>query len=384
MKAVRTKSGKYRARYVDHYEYVDGKRKIVLGSVTKDTEWEALSAAKKLELRGQKNEDLEVGDALVIYINLKEEVLSPSTIRSYKALAENAYGSIARLRLSALTNAIVQAWVSKYAATHSPKATANAHGLLRAAVGMFYPDAHFRVTLPSRTPPQLYTPTESDVQKLLEVSHDKPIMHRAVILGAYGLRRGEACALTYADIDAKQNLVHVNKDIVQNKDYEWIEKQPKTPQSIRTIMIAPEATRALLKDAGAPDDRVVPITPQAVSCAFKHLLKDAGLPDFRFHDLRSFSASLQHAIGVPDQFIMLSHGWKSDTVLKQVYRRTMSDYEQKYDKKVQKRMSTVLKKGNKVVTNIPKSRKFVRNLGSTSEISETKKPQKINKKRESS
>ena len=61
----------------------------------------------------------------------------------------------------------------------------------------------------------------------------------------------------------------------------------------------------------------------------------------------------------------------------------MSDYEQKYDKKVQKRMSTVLKKGNKVVTNIPKSRKFVRNLGSASEISETEDPQKINKKRES-
>ena len=369
---------------MDHYEYVDGVRKIVLGSVTKDTEWEALSAAKKLELRGTKSDDLEVIDALVMYINLKEEVLSPSTIRSYKALAGNAYGSIARLRLSALTSAILQAWVSKYAATHSPKATANAHGLLRAAVGMFLPDAHFRVTLPSRTPPRLYTPTESDVQKLLEVSQDKSIMHRAVILGAYGLRRGEVCALTYADIDAKQNLVHVNKDIVQNKDYEWIEKPPKTPQSIRTIMIAPEATRALLKDAGAPDDRVVPISPQAVSCAFKHLLKDAELPDFRFHDLRSFSASLQHAIGVPDQFIMLSHGWKSDTVLKQVYRRTMSDYEHKYDKKVQKRMSTVLKKGNKVVTEYPKSRKFVRNAGNSSEISETGDPQKINKKRESS
>lgn len=384
MKAVKTKSGRWRARYVDHYEYVDGVRKIVLGSVTKDTEWEALSAAKKLELRGTKSDDLEVIDALVMYINLKEEVLSPSTIRSYKALAGNAYGSIARLRLSALTSAILQAWVSKYAATHSPKATANAHGLLRAAVGMFLPDAHFRVTLPSRTPPRLYTPTESDVQKLLEVSQDNPIMHRAVILGAYGLRRGEVCALTYADIDQDKNIVHVTKDLVYDKDHKQVIKPPKTPQSIRAVMIAPEAVRALLQDAGAPDDRVVPISPQAVSCAFKHLLSYAELPDFRFHDLRSFSASLQHAIGIPDQFIMLSHGWKSDAVLKQVYRRTMSDYEQKYNGKVQKRMTTVLKKGNKVVTELPKSRKSVRNAGNSSEISETGTPQKSNKKRKSS
>jgi len=37
-----------------------------------------------------------------------------------------------------------------------------------------------------------------------------------------------------------------------------------------------------------------------------------------------------HAIGVPDQYIMQRGGWGSDTVLKQVYRGTMDDYQQKF------------------------------------------------------
>lgn len=37
-----------------------------------------------------------------------------------------------------------------------------------------------------------------------------------------------------------------------------------------------------------------------------------------------------HAIGVPDQYIMERGGWKSDKVLKQVYRGTLTEYQKKY------------------------------------------------------
>ena len=42
---------------------------------------------------------------------------------------------------------------------------------------------------------------------------------------------------------------------------------------------------------------------------------------FRFHDFRHYSASIMHAIGIPDQYIMARGGWKTDTVLKAVYRK---------------------------------------------------------------
>lgn len=37
-----------------------------------------------------------------------------------------------------------------------------------------------------------------------------------------------------------------------------------------------------------------------------------------------------HAIGVPDQYIMERGGWSSDTVLKQIYRGTITNYQEQY------------------------------------------------------
>ena len=47
--------------------------------------------------------------------------------------------------------------------------------------------------------------------------------------------------------------------------------------------------------------------------------------DFRFHDLRHYCASIQHALGVPDAYIMSRGGWNSDAVLKQIYRHALDD-----------------------------------------------------------
>ena len=62
-------------------------------------------------------------------------------------------------------------------------------------------------------------------------------------------------------------------------------------------------------------------------------LKRENLPHFRMHDLRHYSASILHAIGIPDQYIMARGGWKTDNVMKRVYRDTLSDVEKRMNKK---------------------------------------------------
>lgn len=345
MKADKTKSGKYRARYVDHYEYDDaGKRTVKMGSVTADTEWEALMLADLYSKAHKQDGKTTVSFAIANYVRLKTSVLSPATIRAYRSLEKNAYNDISSLRLSELTSTILQSWVSKYSTTHSPKATANAYGLLMASVSMFLPDTAFRVTLPKRTPPQLYTPTEAEVKKLLKAAADKPRLYKALVLATYGLRRGEICALTYSDIDQDLNTVSVSKDMVRSGKGKWEIKPPKTPQSVRVVPVAPEAVRLLLSDSADQNGQVIGMHPDAVSNAFRRLMDTVGIPNFRFHDLRSFSASLQHSMGIPDQYIQKTHGWRSDAMLKQVYRRTMADQESRYAKKVSKRMSLFVPK----------------------------------------
>ena len=57
-----------------------------------------------------------------------------------------------------------------------------------------------------------------------------------------------------------------------------------------------------------------------------------GMSHFRFHDLRHYSASIQHALGIPDAYIMQRGGWGSDTVLKSVYRHVLEDKTEQMNK----------------------------------------------------
>ena len=62
---------------------------------------------------------------------------------------------------------------------------------------------------------------------------------------------------------------------------------------------------------------------------------------FRFHDFRHYSASIMHAIGIPDQYIMARGGWKTDTVLKAVYRNVIYDEQKKFTDKINSHFTTM-------------------------------------------
>lgn len=78
------------------------------------------------------------------------------------------------------------------------------------------------------------------------------------------------------------------------------------------------------------------LSPDKVSHRFSSIFKRAGLPHFRFHDLRHYSASIQHAIGIPDAYIMQRGGWASDNVLKTVYRHALQGESEKQTAKITK------------------------------------------------
>ncbi len=80
-----------------------------------------------------------------------------------------------------------------------------------------------------------------------------------------------------------------------------------------------------------------------ITKSFPRLLKGAGLPHFRFHDLRHYSASIQHAIGIPDAYIMQRGGWGNDGVLKQVYRHAMISQEKGMSKKANDYFAKIVK-----------------------------------------
>ena len=324
-KAKKLPSGKWRALV---YDYTDAQGKRHYESFTADTKKEAEYLAAEFAVSKKtkgKNAEMSFKDALDKYCSLKSNVLSPSTIRGYKIMIRNSYNSILNVPLKSFNTDMVQAWINEYSTDHSPKSVKNAHGLLSAVLDTFAPEIHFKSTLPQQIKKDLYVPSDNDIKALLGyfACNDKD-MEIAVYLAAFGtLRRSEVCALTAEDVHG--NTISVNKAMVKATSG-WVIKTTKTVSSTRTIEM-PQFVIDKLPSSG----RLVNLMPDKVTTHFEGALKRLNIVHFRFHDLRHYAASIMHAIGVPDQYIMQRGGWSSDHTLKAIYRGTIGEYTQKYN-----------------------------------------------------
>lgn len=327
-KARELPSGAWR---VEVFLQRDASGKRVRKSFTAPTPEEAEYAALEWKLGKCKDapEDITVYDSVSRYIDAKRGVLSPSTTRIYEGILRNYFGGgFGGTKLGKLTSTIVQIWISDLSKRLSPKTVRNAHALLTAALDMFAPDLRLKTTLPAKKRPNLYTPSDEDIKKLLAHIEGKEL-ELAVLLAAFGpMRRGEICALTSEDISG--NIVNVNKSMVQGPDGLWYIKQPKTYGSYRKI----EYPDFVIEKLKKIDGRIINATPEHITSRFCRAIRFAKLPHFRFHDLRHYSASIMHAIGVPDQYIMQRGGWQSDNIMKSVYRNVINEETAKQNSKI--------------------------------------------------
>lgn len=327
-KAKKLPSGSWRVQVFD-YKDVDGRRHYK--SFTAPTKREAEFEAVQWVASGKSNapiEDISLYEAITHYIDAKRGVLSPSTIRGYEGMQHNYFKEIGRTSLKSLDNTALQIWISDLSKHLSPKTVRNVHGLLASVLDMFAPDFHLKTTLPAKEKPDLYTPSDEDIKRLLEhvVGRELEI---AILLAAFGpMRRGEICALTSDDIHG--NIVAVNKSMVQGPDGLWHIKQPKTYSSYRQI----EYPEFVIEKMNGIQGRIVKATPAQITNRFGRAITFSKLPHFRFHDLRHYAASIMHAIGVPDQYILQRGGWASDNVMKTVYRNVIDLETAKQNKKI--------------------------------------------------
>lgn len=143
---------------------------------------------------------------------------------------------------------------------------------------------------------------------------------------ATGLRRGELLGLKWDDVDWKNSVIYVRRQIIR-QDGKVIAAPLKTKNSYRCVAIGSDAIAILkekqIKENGfseyiflSPTGR--PISPDSVLHMLQRVLKRAGLEKIRFHDLRHTFATmaLQNGVDVKTLFGMLGHystGFTLDT-----------------------------------------------------------------------
>lgn len=86
----------------------------------------------------------------------------------------------------------------------------------------------------------------------------------------------------------------------------------------------PPYIKGLLDQTDPHEDRLVPMSGQAIYKRWTRLLDQHGLPHMTFHDLRHVSASVMALLRVPDKYAQERGGWKTDKTMKRVYQQTFS------------------------------------------------------------
>ena len=313
---AKKRGNRYRA---EACKTIDGKK--IRKSFTADTKAEAEMLATVWQNRAKLDETHPtVGKALDTYIERYRVTWSPRTVRENKLMAERIKASLDRVCVEDMDTKAVQNYLNELALTKSPKTVRNMVGFLVAALTLDR-DVRFKLRYPERPPVEYSIPDANSLNLLLKNSDG--ILRLAIALGSKGLRRGEIAALKYKDVLYDLKAVYIHSDMVKNEAGQWeVKKMPKTAKSVRRVLLPPEVMAMI--GEGDPEDFIINRSPEWITKHFIKLRDSLGM-SCRFHDLRHFMVSYNHANGIPDQYTQEQGGWSTDNTLKSVYRNSLPD-----------------------------------------------------------
>lgn len=269
------------------------------------------------------------------YIEDRSSILSPATIREYKRMLKALPDELTKKKPIDISDKLIQQIVNTYAKKHAPKSTKMIFSFIQTIITSVLPDRNIHATLPLPQPSRAYTPEDEDIKAMLKAIEGEEI-EIPILLAILGLRRAEICALEYpTDFDG--STIHITKALVMDENQKWLKKTPKTPTSIRDITI-PMSVLKKIEEKGC----VYKGFPGSINRRLTTVLNEHGIPHFSLHKLRHYFASSSHALGIPDIVILQNGGWKTDNVMKTVYRHAQKDSVEKESKKYIEHLNTIL------------------------------------------
>ena len=178
------------------------------------------------------------------------------------------------------------------------------------------------VSAPRAKPRELNPPNSSEIQTLLELAKGTDyfeVLHTAFHTG---LRRNEALALRWRDIDLLEGTISVARSVYWAKGGRSVYDPPKTAKGRRLVALTPssilvlrnlrerqESEVALLGVVISDDSPIFryrngrPILPRVLTAYFKKLAGRAGLEGYRFHDTRHAHATMMLRQGVHPKIV---------------------------------------------------------------------------------
>ena len=289
------------------------------------------------EMRGKKRSGVDLDEKSVTvaeWMKVWMEVHKPNI----RAKTRESYGEMIRIRivpaigavkLKALTQTAVQKMVNDLRKKYAPRGVQYTMAIFKQALssavenGLMQTNPAKNVKASAKCDHEISPPTVEEVVRFLE-SAQKTRFHMYFLLVAVtGMRRAEALALRWSDVDLKDGGVNIQRTMIYTTEGGIEFNDPKTKAGRRRILIPSDIVEELkshrkelleqkIKSADAWDenDLVFPVqdgtpqNPHNVENAFYRIMKAAGLGEvveiegeekfkakFRLHDFRHAHAS---------------------------------------------------------------------------------------------
>lgn len=330
MKATKLPSGNWRCRA---YDNKTKKCKSFTAPTKKEAEY---LAAEWLNGKNQKRSLSRetVAQCVRNYIESKENILSPSSIRGYLIILNNSTNEIENININDLTERDLQSWVNGNASRYKPKSVKSQYGLVTAALRQAKIMLDFNSVLLPRIPKsEKKIPNEKEIALILEMVEGTSVELPVTIAVTLGLRQSEIAALKWSDYDGQ--VLDIHAAVVPDKHSKFVYKNTTKSQASTRKIEVDGLLKERLDRAEHTGEFISPMLPSSVLRKFNHLCDKNGLPRYTMHEQRHGNASMMLAMGVPDKYAMKRLGQSSPSMVKEIYQHLYEDKE----KEVAKTMS---------------------------------------------
>ncbi|MEK7816920.1 MAG: site-specific integrase, partial [Actinomycetota bacterium] len=314
-----------------------GKRKYFYGRTRRECQEKLTEALRNQQL------GLPVTSDRITFGEYLDKWLEDSVKPSVRPRTHEQYSQYVRLyirpalgkvKLTKLTPGDIQALLNKQVKRGlTPRTAQLTHSIIRRALVQAYkwqlvPRNVAKLVDPPRGKRYEPTPlTPEQARGFLDAVKGDRLEAFYTVALALGLRRGEALALKWEDIDLEAGTLSVRNTLQNLQGGGWTLAEPKSRSSRRTLGLPAFAVQALKEHRKCQLEEKIqagpawqehgfvftsrvgtPLDGNNVYKLFKQFLKENGLPDIRLHDLRHTAGTMLCIQGVHPRVAMETLG----------------------------------------------------------------------------
>lgn len=278
---------------------------------------------RKEDAEGVRAGNITLSDAITAYIEVRENVLSPSTINGYREIKRNRFPALMAMKVRNINQTALQSAVNAEAAKVGYKTIRNALGLVAAVMSEYTEVNIKRIRMPQRRKKEHQYLEEAGMIELFDAIRGSFVELPILLAVWLGLRRSEIMGLCWDSIDFDTGKIKIQRTYVRDKEHGYILREDMKTEASRRTLDCPGYILSKLEeyqpDPSKRTGRIFKMHPNTPYEALKDICKKNGIEFVGIHGLRHTNASVMMSLGVMDKYIMAQGGWSTDYTMKTVY-----------------------------------------------------------------